>query len=101
MSPVTEASWAESACWLYTILVDADEYGCDRFALFRLLIEKEIQARPLWRPLHLQPAFQRAQTGPVSVAERLYARGLSLPCSVGITPEERQDVVDAVVQRLS
>ncbi len=37
----------------------------------------------------------------MAVAERLYARGLSLPCSVGITPQERQDVVDAVVQRLS
>ena len=59
-----------------------------------------IQARPLWRPLHLQPAFRAEQAGPVPVAERLYARGLSLPCSVGITPEERQDVVDAVVQQL-
>jgi dTDP-4-amino-4,6-dideoxygalactose transaminase len=36
----------------------------------------------------------------VEVAERLHARGLSLPCSTGITPEERQAVVDALVSRL-
>ena len=76
-------------------------YYRDVRALIRDLNAGGIQARPLWCPLHLQPAFRSAQAGPVAVAERLYARGLSLPCSVGITPEERQDVVDAVVQRLS
>jgi dTDP-4-amino-4,6-dideoxygalactose transaminase len=78
-----------------------DEGRCpDVPALIRSLNAAGIQARPLWRPLHLQPAFRDATAGPVAVAERLYARGLSLPCSVGITPEERQDVVDAVVQQL-
>ena len=98
--PFVETAWARSTYWMASILLD--EGRCrDVRALIRDLNAAGIQARPLWRPLHLQPAFQRAQTGPVSVAERLYARGLSLPCSVGITPEERQDVVDAVVQRLS
>jgi dTDP-4-amino-4,6-dideoxygalactose transaminase len=78
-----------------------DEGRCrDVRALLRDLNAAGVQARPLWRPLHLQPAFLRAQAGAAPVAERLYARGLSLPCSVGITPEERQTVVDAVVQRL-
>jgi dTDP-4-amino-4,6-dideoxygalactose transaminase len=78
-----------------------DEGRCrDVRALIRDLNGVGVQARPLWRPLHMQPAFRQAQTGVVSVAERLYARGLSLPCSVGITPEERQDVVQAIVQRL-
>jgi perosamine synthetase len=94
-----EASWARSTYWMASVLLD--EGRCpDVPALIRDLNAGGIQARPLWRPLHLQPAFRHAQAGVVSVAERLYARGLSLPCSVGITPEERQDVVDAVVQRL-
>jgi dTDP-4-amino-4,6-dideoxygalactose transaminase len=82
-----------------SVLLDAGRCA-DVAALIRALNAAGIQARPLWRPLHLQPAFRDAQVGPVAVAERLYTRGLSLPCSVGITPEERQDVVDAVVQRL-
>jgi perosamine synthetase len=100
VTPFVEAAWARSTYWMASILLD--EGRCrDVRALLRDLNAAGIQARPLWRPLHRQPAFQRAQSGPVSVAERLYARGLSLPCSVGITPQERQDVVDAVVQRLS
>jgi perosamine synthetase len=99
VSTFTEAGWARSTYWMASILLD--ERRCrDVRGLIRDLNAAGIQARPLWRPLHLQPAFHRAQTGVVSVAERLYARGLSLPCSVGITPEERQEVVDAVAQRL-
>jgi perosamine synthetase len=97
--PFVEARWARSTYWMASILLD--EGRCpDVAALIRDLNAAGIQARPLWRPLHLQPAFRSAQVAAVSVADRLYARGLSLPCSVGITPEERQDVVDAVVQRL-
>jgi len=97
--PFAEAAWARSTYWMASILLD--ERRCrDVRALIRDLNAAGIHARPLWRPLHLQPAFHRAPAGVVAVAERLYARGLSLPCSVGITPEERQDVVDAVVQRL-
>jgi perosamine synthetase len=97
--PFVEAPWARSTYWMASVLLD--ERRCpDVPALIRSLNAAGIQARPLWRPLHLQPAFRAAQAGPVAVAERLYARGLSLPCSVGITPEERQDVVDAVVQQL-
>jgi perosamine synthetase len=99
VAPFVEAGWARSTYWMASILLD--ERRCrDVRGLIRDLNAAGVQARPLWRPLHLQPAFHRAQTGVVSVAERLYARGLSLPCSVGITPEERQAVVDAVVQRL-
>jgi perosamine synthetase len=98
--PFVEAPWARSTYWMASILLD--EGRCpDVRALIRELNEAGVQARPLWRPLHRQPAFHHAQSGPVAVAERLHARGLSLPCSVGISPEERQDVVDAVVQRLS
>ena len=97
--PFVEAPWARSTYWMASMLLDEGRCA-DVRTLIRDLNAAGIQARPLWRPLHLQPAFRDARVGVVSVAERLYARGLSLPCSVGITPEERQDVVDAVVQRL-
>jgi perosamine synthetase len=96
----SEAPWARSTYWMASILLD--ERACpDVRALVRDLNADGIGARPLWRPLHLQPAFRDAQTHRVEVAERLYARGLSLPCSVGITAEERQAVVEALGARLS
>jgi perosamine synthetase len=55
--------------------------------------EAGIGLRPLWRPLHRQPAFAGCRADRIEVADRLYERGVSLPCSVGITPEERDAVV--------
>lgn len=95
-----EAPWARSTYWMASLLLDARACG-DVRALLRGLNADGIGARPLWRPLHLQPAFRDAQTYRLEVAERLYARGLSLPCSVGITAEERQAVVEALAARLS
>jgi perosamine synthetase len=95
-----EASWARSACWMSSILID--ERRCaDVHELLRRLNAEGIGARPLWRPLHLQPAFASAQQYRIEVAPRLYARGLSLPCSVGISAEERGAVVEALRRHLS
>jgi len=96
----TEAPWARSTYWMTSIVLDA-RVCPDVRALLRDLNADGIGARPLWRPLHLQPAFRDAQTYRLEVAERLYARGLSLPCSVGITAQERQTVVEALAARLS
>jgi perosamine synthetase len=95
-----EAGWARSACWMPSLLIDARRCG-DVRALLRALNAEGIQARPLWRPLHMQPAFSAAPRHRIEVAPRLYERGLSLPCSVGITPEERRAVVEALLRRLS
>jgi len=69
-------------------------------ALLRQLNAGGVGARPLWRPLHLQPVYAGTQTYRVEVAERLYERGLSLPCSVGITDEERLAVSAALAAAL-
>jgi perosamine synthetase len=55
-----------------------------------------MQTRPLWQPLHLSRAHAGCQTIGGEVAERLYATGLSLPCSVGLKPEDQERVIAAV-----
>jgi perosamine synthetase len=95
-----EAPWGRSTYWMSSVLIDPRRRP-DIRGLIRDLNADGIQARPLWRPLHLQPAFRDCQRGPVEVAERLYARGLSLPCSVGITDGERRAVVEALLARLT
>lgn len=100
VSMAPEAPWARSAWWMSSILVE--ERRCpDVRALLRRLNEEGIGARPLWRPLHLQGAFSAAQRDRIEVAPRLYERGLSLPCSVGISAEERGAVVEALRRHLS
>jgi dTDP-4-amino-4,6-dideoxygalactose transaminase len=94
-----EAAWARSAYWMASVLLH--ERRCpDVRDLLRRLTEDGIGARPLWRPLNIQPVFATLQTYRVEVAPRLYDRGLSLPCSVAITPSERETVAATLLDRL-
>ena len=95
-----EASWARSSYWMPAVLLDPRRCP-DVRALIRALNADGIQARPVWHPLHRQPPFQGARTGPIELADRLWDRGVLLPCSVGITAEERQAVVGALTARLA
>ncbi|PYO18029.1 MAG: LegC family aminotransferase, partial [Candidatus Rokuibacteriota bacterium] len=80
VTPLEEASWAVSSYWMYSVLLD-DSWG-DVRALIRRGNADGIQLRPLWRPLHTQPAFAGCRADRIDVAIRLYDRGVSLPCSV-------------------
>jgi perosamine synthetase len=91
ISLMPEAPWAQSSFWLYTVLVA----GGSRQAL-RALVDERIQARPLWQPLHRSPAHAGAQVVGGEVADRLYAEGLSLPCSTGLTEDDQARVIEAV-----
>ncbi|HET7340757.1 MAG TPA: DegT/DnrJ/EryC1/StrS family aminotransferase, partial [Methylomirabilota bacterium] len=95
-----EAPWARSSYWMPAVLLDRRRCP-DVRALVRALNAGGIQVRPVWRPLHRQPPFRGARVGPIEVADRLWDRGVLLPCSVGITADERQAVVDALRARLA
>ena len=82
-----------------SVLLDADMCP-DVRGLLRRLNAVGVGVRPLWRPLHRQPLYAGAQAYRIEVADRLYERGLSLPCSVGITADERQTVAAALVAAL-
>jgi len=95
ITPMPQAAWASSIFWMYTVLVDEAEYGMDSRALLRKLEAAGIQSRPLWQPVHLSPAHAgHAYACPV--AEDLYRRALSLPCSVGLTAAQQAKVIEVV-----
>ena len=96
VSPMREAEWAGSTFWLYTVLIDERAFGMDSRALLRRLNESGIQCRPLWQPLHMSPAHADGQRCKGGVAESIWSRALSLPCSVGLSPDDQQRVIDAV-----
>ena len=96
VSPMREASWAFSTFWMYTVLVDDDVYGMNSRDLLLELRRMGIETRPLWQPLHQSPAHIDSQSYKVHVAEWIYKRALSLPCSAGISDDDRQTVVNAL-----
>jgi perosamine synthetase len=92
-----QAPWAESIFWMYTVLVDAAAYGMDSRGLLRRLEDARIQTRPLWQPAHASPAHPGAQAYQCEVADQLNRDGLSLPCSVNLTPEQMARVIEVIV----
>jgi perosamine synthetase len=98
ITPMPEAGWATSIFWMYTILVNETAYGMDSRALLRRLEDAGIQSRPLWQPIHLSPAHA-GHTYTCPVAEDLYRRALSLPCSVGLTEAQQAKVIEQIAAR--
>jgi perosamine synthetase len=91
----SEAEWASSTYWMYTIRIDERQTGIDARAMLRALHAKKIQTRPLWQPMHLSPAHSFNQHPSCPVAEALHGSALSLPCSVGLSEADQDRVIDA------
>ena len=91
-----EAPWAKSTFWLYTVLVDEKRYGMSSRALLHHLDAKGIQTRPLWTPLPRLAPYLTAPRTEIEVADRLHASALSIPCSVGLTEGQLDQVADAI-----
>jgi perosamine synthetase len=96
--PMRNAPWAASTFWMYTILIEEDKFRMDSRRLMRTLDSKKIQCRPLWQPIHQSPAHASKNMVALPVAEQLARRGLSLPCSVGLTESEQDRVIAALVE---
>ena len=93
ITPMSEAPWAYSTFWLYTILVDGEIFRMDSRALLRRLDQSKIQTRPLWEPMHRSKAFADCGSFDCPVADQLNRDALSLPCSVGLAEDDLQAVV--------
>ncbi|HMG67053.1 MAG TPA: DegT/DnrJ/EryC1/StrS family aminotransferase, partial [Chitinophagaceae bacterium] len=84
--------------WLTTVLIDFTKSNMGTTAeQTRLALEKEnIECRPLWKPMHLQPIFADAVYFGATVAENLFDLGLCLPSSSNLTRENLQFVVETI-----
>ena len=83
-----EAEGCRSNRWLTVVLLDPAAFGADTHAVREALEAENIEARPVWKPMHLQPVFQGRQlwkNAGTAVSERLFARGLCLPSGTAMT----------------
>ncbi len=92
-----EMSGSFSNRWLTTILIDPSKNGGITREGIRLALEKEnIESRPLWKPMHLQPVFQQFPSFGGGVSEKLFEQGLCLPSGSGLKEEELKRVVSLI-----
>lgn len=86
--------------WLTCLTLDPARFGWDREAVRLALAEDNIEARPVWKPMHLQPVFRDARMVGGEVSERLFALGLCLPSGSNMSADDRDRVI-AIVRRMS
>jgi dTDP-4-amino-4,6-dideoxygalactose transaminase len=117
-----EPEWSYSNRWLTVVLITPQEFGADREQIRLALEEENIESRPVWKPMHLQPVFDcqpkrqevgrlgscdaktgkkpkkryRARAVGGSVAEDLFNRGLCLPSGTALTDEDLDRVINVI-----
>ena len=91
-----EASWGRPTRWLSALTFDPATFGADREAVRSALAAENIEARPLWKPMHQQPAFEGCELVGGSVADDLFQRGLCLPSGSRLADTDLERVCDTV-----
>ncbi len=84
--------------WLSAILINEKKTGFSREDLRLQLLEDNIESRPLWKPMHLQPVFASCPYYGEKVAETLFNTGLCLPSGSNLTDEDRERIATKIMQ---
>ena len=82
--------------WLSCFLIDEKRFGCTRDELIRLLDAANVESRPVWKPMHIQPLYAGSVRYGGDVAEDLFRRGVCLPSSSSLSFEDQLHVVNQV-----
>jgi dTDP-4-amino-4,6-dideoxygalactose transaminase len=96
ISPMPRTAAGTPNYWLTCVLIDPATFGADREQVRLALEEADIESRPTWKPLHLQPAFSGIDLiGPGHCA-RIFERGLCLPTGSALTPADQARIIDII-----
>ena len=98
ISFMPESAGCRSNRWLTVVQIDPAAFGADTHAVREALEAENIEARPLWKPMHMQPVFQGKAfwKGREAVSERLFSRGVCLPSGTAMTDADLDRVCEVV-----
>jgi len=86
-----------STRWLTAMLVNPAEFGATREDI-RLALEAEnIESRPLWKPMHLQPVFEGCHAVGGAFSESIFEKGLCIPCGTALTDDQLSSICSLIV----
>ncbi|HKD61291.1 MAG TPA: aminotransferase class I/II-fold pyridoxal phosphate-dependent enzyme [Terracidiphilus sp.] len=96
IKPMPQASYGLHTNWLSCFLVEETEFGVSRDALIATLDDANVESRPVWKPMHLQPLYRDCECYGGSVAADLFRKGICLPSSSSLSLEDQLRVINAV-----
>ena len=88
-----ETKGHKSTRWLTALTIDSNKTGVSRDEIMNFLLDKEIESRPLWKPMHLQPVFKGLPYHGTGLDETLFKNGMCLPSSSDLTVQEQEEVI--------
>lgn len=94
-----EPEWSYSTHWLSVCTIDPAQTGVDAKRLIQVLADELIEARPVWKPMHLQPVFQDCAyftDGGASVSDRLFEQGICLPSGSNMASEDLERIIEVI-----
>jgi dTDP-4-amino-4,6-dideoxygalactose transaminase len=96
ISFMPEADYGQHNRWLTVMLVDEETFGASPDRIRLALEEENIEARPVWKPMHLQPVFADCKVYGGAVSEDLFARGLCLPSGTAMTEDDQERIATII-----
>jgi pyridoxal phosphate-dependent aminotransferase EpsN len=96
IEPMPQPSWGQHTNWLSCFLIHESQFGASRDRILGALAAQNIEARPVWKPMHVQPFWLGTECVGGAVAEELFARGLCLPSSSSMSIADQDRVIDVV-----
>ena len=97
ISLMPEPAFGRSTRWLTCLTMQPDILGVDRETVRHALDAAEIESRPVWKPMHLQPVFAGAPAIGGAVSQRLFELGLCLPSGSSLTTADQDRVIEIVL----
>ena len=94
-----EPDFCLSTRWLTCILIDPKICGTDREEIRLSLEEHNIESRPLWKPMHLQPVFQSCEKIGGEVSAKLFKTGLCLPSGTAMSNSDIDEICEIIISR--
>lgn len=95
-----EPSWSKHTRWLSCITIDPEKVGKDREQIRIALEQENIETRPLWKPMHLQPIYEKYPVYGGGVEMALFENGLCLPSGSNLNDEDRSRIIEALLKIL-
>ena len=86
-----------SSRWLSVVTFDREAFGAGAEEVRLALLDREIESRPMWKPMHTQPLFQGTRYVGAGLDERLFETGLCLPSGSDMTDDEQSEVIETIL----
>jgi len=98
-----EASYGKTNRWLTTLTVDPQKIGITRNQIITALEKENIEARPVWKPMHLQPLYKDCDyitADEEDVSANLFKNGLCLPSGSNLSETDQDRIIDIIINFL-